>query len=101
MLAVNTTWLYEDTCSGRFNFAGLEPTRSSSARILSAGEFQRDCASHDDPQSCRWYHTMGMMPGEIFVFRNAFALHGTAAVGIGLRVAIAMDCWTWPNSMTE
>ena len=87
LLISNTTYLYKNACAKR---AASEPGKSASWKIFSREEFLADCAQQGD--GCQFFHTVGMIPGEVLFFRNGMVLHGTAKLGEGMRVAMAVDC---------
>ena len=52
-------------------------------------------------ETCAWYHTLDMYPGEYVSFRNGMVLHGSAPVSAWrededeeepLRLSFAVDC---------
>jgi hypothetical protein len=49
--------------------------------------------SGEESGACRWFHTLGMLPGEALFFRNGMVMHGTARLGgEGSRMSLAIDC---------
>jgi hypothetical protein len=93
LLLCNTTALYPSACARR---APAEPGKSPSWKIFGRRDFLADCAAFGggaDGGTCGWYHTLGMVGGEVLFFRNGEVMHGTATVGEdGGRFSLALDC---------
>jgi hypothetical protein len=92
LLLFNTTLLYEDDDA---RLERSESLMSSSNRLMSGTEFRTACAKK--PYGCACFHTLGMRQGELLVFRNSLVLHGTPQLGIGTRLALALDCAVSPK----
>ena len=89
LLLANTTRLYDDACQ-RLESPSDVNIHTPSNRILSASQHRHDC---DQVQgACDYFHTLGMRPGDMIIFRNNLVLHGTMRWGRGVRLALAVDC---------
>jgi len=108
LLLSNTTLLYDNACDRRFSDT-LE-NQSPSWLIPTKDDFLKRCDKRQQEneifrETCTWYHTLGMSPGEYVSFRNGMVLHGSAPVlerRVGeeeeeeeeetLRLSLAVDC---------
>jgi hypothetical protein len=95
LLLANTTRLYKDACARR---VPTEKGKSASWKIFDRKDFLSDCSRAPNggkSGACRWFTSLGMVPGEILLFRNGMVMHGTARMGgEGMRLSLAIDCTT-------
>ena len=103
LLLSNTTRLYDNACSRRST--NTQENQSPSWLIPSKHEFLNHCKQRQEideifSETCAWYHTLDMHPGEYMSFRNGMVLHGSAPVRAvreedeeePLRLSFAVDC---------
>ena len=91
-------------------FSDTLENQSPSWLIPTKDDFLKRCDKRQQEneifrETCTWYHTLGMSPGEYVSFRNGMVLHGSAPVlerRVGeeeeeeeeetLRLSLAVDC---------